>query len=249
MAKHNPNIRRLIRVVLYLRMSSSTQEQSIPAQRAELQAYAKKHGFEIVAEYVDEAISGDATEKRAGFLQMRDDSQRGEFEVVLCWDQDRFGRFDQLDAGYWIYPFRQAGVRLETIAQGAIDWEDLTGQLVYSVNQMGKAQFLRDLSRNTTRGLLNSAREGRAGTGGPSPFGYHSKGGEVSVVPEQAKVVRLVFKTYLKVGSIRGTAAELNRKKVPTPRGKPWRNSGVQSILARRKYIGEFRYGEENSGK
>ena len=164
MAKRDSTRNGSVRVVLYLRMSSAGQDQSIPAQRAELRAYAKKLGYEIVGEYLDEAISGDDTERRAGFLRMREDAQRGTFDAILSWDQDRFGRFDQLDAGYWIYPFRRAGVRLETIAQGPIDWEDLTGQLVYSVNQMGKAQFLRDLARNTARGQLNSAREGRART-------------------------------------------------------------------------------------
>ena len=149
MAKRHSNRSSLIRVVLYLRMSSAGQDQSIPAQRTELRAYAKKHGYEIVGEYIDEAISGDDTERRTGFLQMRDDAQAGEFGVVLCWDQDRFGRFDQLDAGHWIYPFRLAGVRLETIAQGRIDWEDLTGQLIYSVNQMGK-------SPKDTKKLLSS---------------------------------------------------------------------------------------------
>jgi DNA invertase Pin-like site-specific DNA recombinase len=142
---------------------------------------------------------------------MREDAGSGEFEVVLVWSQWRFGRFDPLDAGYWIYPFRRAGVRLETLDQGPCDWEDLTGQLVYSVNQLGKAQFLRDLSRNTTRGLLSSAREGRAGTGGPSPYGYRSRDGKVSVVSNEARIVRWLFREYLKPGgSLRGLAVKLN---------------------------------------
>ena len=200
------------RAVLYLRMSSDDQEESIPSQRIELTKYAQKLGYHVLREYLDEAISGDATERRSGFQAMRDDAESGEFEVILAWDQDRFGRFDPLDAGYWIYPFRRAGVRLETIAQGKIDWEDLTGQLVYSVNQLGKAQFLRDLSRNTTRGLLAAAREGRGGTGGRSCYGYGQKDGEVWIVPEEAEVVRLIFRLYLKPGgSLRGLAAELNR--------------------------------------
>ena len=250
MAKRHSTRAVMIRAALYLRMSSAGQDQSIPAQRAELLAYAKKHGYEIVEEYVDEAISGDDTERRTGFLRMRDNASSGRFEVILAWDQDRFGRFDQLDAGYWIYPFRQAGVRLETIAQGQIDWEDLTGQLIYSVNQMGKAQFLRDLSRNTARGLLLAAREGRAGTGGPSPYGYQSKNGKVWIIPDEAKIVRWIFREYLKPGaSLMGIAAELNRRKVRPPRGKVWRSSSVRPILTRRKYTGSFVYGERNAGK
>ena len=153
------------RAVLYLRMSTDQQEQSISAQRDELHRYAKRQGYVIIDEYIDKAISGDNTQKRAGFLRMRDDAVSGRFSLVLCWDQDRFGRFDLLEGGFWITPFREAGVRMETIAQGKIDWEDLVGQLIYSVNQMGKAQFLRDLSRNVGRAQLQDAMKGR-GTGG-----------------------------------------------------------------------------------
>jgi len=67
-----------------------------------------------------------------------------------------------LDAGKWIAPIREANGRLETIAQGKIDWEDLVGQLIFSANQMGKAQFLRDLSRNSLRGQIESATRHRA---------------------------------------------------------------------------------------
>ncbi len=157
------------------------------------------------------------------------------------------------------YPFRRGGVRLETIAQGKIDWEDLTGQLVFSVNQLGKAQFLRDLSRNTTRGILAAARNGTAGTGGPCPYGYRSKDGEVRVVEAEAAVVHWIFDEYIKPGSsLRSIAAELNRRGIAPPTkargirngkaGKVWRMSSVRSILERRKYTGTFVYGERNGG-
>ena len=236
--------------VLYLRMSNEKQDTSLDDQRHNLTKYAEKHGYTILREYLDEAISGDATEKRDDFLRMREAVGSGEFSVILCWDQDRFGRFDPLDAGYWIYPFRNAGVRLETIAQGKIDWEDLTGQLIYSVNQIGKAQFLRDIARNTARGLLKAARDGTAGTGGPSCYGYRSKDGVVWIVEDEAGIVRWIFIEYLKPGSsLRGIAGELNRRKVPPPRGKVWRNSSVRAILQRRKYTGTFVYGVRNAGK
>jgi DNA invertase Pin-like site-specific DNA recombinase len=236
--------------VLYLRMSSDKQDQSIPAQRDELSRYAAKHGYKVLREYLDEAISGDATEERTGFLTMREAVGSGEFAVILTWSQDRFGRFDPLDAGYWIYPFRQAGVRLETISEGKIDWEDLAGQLIYSVNQMGKAQFLRDLSRTTTRNMLAAARKGTAGTGGRSCYGYRSKDGKVWIVEVEAGIVRWIFAEYLKPGaSLRGIAAELNRRKVAPPQGKLWRDSSVRSILARRKYTGSFVYGSRNAGR
>ena len=153
----------LIPAVVYYRMSTDKQDASIPAQRGEVEAYAARHGFKIIREYIDEGISGDNTEKRAAFIKLRDDAQTvGDFKVVLCWDQDRFGRFHSLEAGYWIHPLMKAGVRLVTVAQGPIDWNDFTGRLMYTIQQEGKYQFLRDLSRNVTRSMLARARAQRS---------------------------------------------------------------------------------------
>ena len=146
--------------VLYLRMSDERQEHSIGDQRTELLSYAEKHGYRVLREYDDPAISGDDTIRRSGFLRMREDAAKGEFSVVLCWDQDRFGRFDPIEGGYWILPFRNAGVRLETIAQGKIDWTDFAGRLRYMVEQEGKHAYLRDLSRNVLRGVRRAAEDG-----------------------------------------------------------------------------------------
>ncbi len=60
----------------YLRMSDERQEHSIPAQREELLRYAEKHNYRVLREYLDEAISGDDTGRRVGFLRMREDSQQ-----------------------------------------------------------------------------------------------------------------------------------------------------------------------------
>ena len=189
--------------VLYLRMSDERQERSISDQRSELLAYAKKRGYRVLREYADLAISGDDTARRAGFLRMREDAQRGEFQVVLSWDQDRFGRFDPIEGGYWILPFRNAGVRLETIAQGRIDWNDFAGRLLYLVQQEAKHAYLRDLSRNVLRGQLAKARKGE-GVDGSAPYGYRLDDGMRVIVPEEAVVVRRIFHEYLKGGTIRG---------------------------------------------
>lgn len=227
--------------VLYLRMSDERQEHSIPAQRQELLKYAEKHGYQVLGEYLDEAISGDDTGRRVGFLRMREDAQQGEFSVVLCWDQDRFGRFDPIEGGYWILPFRNAGVRLETIAQGRIDWNDFAGRLLYLIQQEGKHAYLRDLSRNVARGQLNAAIEGRGGTGGRAPVGYRHEGHEVVVDQNRAEIVRLIFSEYLKPdASIRYVVEMLNTKSIRTARGNKWSVTTVRDTLTNRKYTGAF---------
>ena len=93
--------------VCYIRMSSDLQEASPDQQRAEVVKLAAKHGYKIIREYFDEGISGDATEKRIDFQRMiKDAEEKGDFAAILCWDQDRFGRFDSIEAGRWIHPLR-----------------------------------------------------------------------------------------------------------------------------------------------
>ncbi len=118
----------MINAVAYVRMSSDKQEASPKQQREEITKLAKRESYRILRWYTDEAVSGDATEKRIQFQQMIKDAKAGEFGAVLAWDQDRFGRFDSIEAGHWIYPLRKAGVCLVTVAQGRIDWSDFTSR-------------------------------------------------------------------------------------------------------------------------
>ena len=235
--------------VLYLRMSDERQERSIGDQRTELLVYAEKHGYRILREYDDPAISGDDTIRRAGFLRMREDAAKGEFSVVLCWDQDRFGRFDPIEGGYWILPFRNAGVRLETIAQGKIDWNDFAGRMLYMIQQEGKHAYLRDLSRNSIRGQLAKAREGK-GSGGPPPYGYRIENGGLVVYPDEAAIVRCAFTEYLKPGSsLRSVVTGLNTKGIPSPTGLKWRVACLDRILKNRKHSGCFVWGALTTGR
>ena len=146
--------------VAYYRMSSDKQETSIPAQRTAVERYADENGYHIVREYVDSGISGDATEKRLQFQRMISDATTAQWKSIIVWNQDRFGRFNSLEAGHWVYPLVQAGVSLVTTDQGVIDWTDFTGRMMYAIQQEGKHQFLRDLSRNVMRGKLAAGFRG-----------------------------------------------------------------------------------------
>ncbi|NQT14064.1 MAG: recombinase family protein [Planctomycetes bacterium] len=165
--------KRLIPAVGYLRRSSNRQEKSLPDQRREIERHAAQHGYQIVRWYVDDAISGDETDKRRDFQRMHRDATKKarDFDVILCWDQDRFGRFNSMEAGYWIHPLMQAGVGLVTVTDGPIDWSDLAGRMVYSIKQEGKHQFLIDLSRNVARRQIQNAMDGYL-CGQAAPHGF-----------------------------------------------------------------------------
>ena len=220
--------------VLYLRMSSSKQDKSIPAQRDELTRLAKLKGYMVIREYVDPGISGDDTAKRSGFLKLREDCENGpDFSIVLCWHEDRFSRNDILEFGFWLRPIRDSGVVLET-PTGRVDWESLGGRLLSLIGQEMRHDFLRQLSRNVTRGLLSSAKAGRGGTGGSSPQGLRND-------PDRAAVVLRMFEEYDKAGSsLRSVANSLNRDGIRSAKGNSWTTTTVRYVLRNRKYCGDY---------
>ena len=88
------------------------------------------------------------------------DAAKCRFKAILRWDQDRFGRFDSLEAGYWIKPLQDADVVLVTMDQGVIDWNDFAGRIIFGIRQEGKHQFLKDISHNSSRGKMAAAMRG-----------------------------------------------------------------------------------------
>ena len=272
--RHSTNGR--IPAVACYRMSSDRQEASIPEQRDAVTRYASDNGYHILREYVDKAVSGDATEKRDDFQRMiREATEIGDFKAVLAWDMDRFGRFDSIEAGYWVHPLRQAGVHLATVGQGKIDWNDFAGRMLYGIQQEGKHQFLRDLSRNTTRGLIHAAME-KSVSGGPILYGYDRmltdsdgnprqrvRRGErfpkprdwsstlvLSEDTEQVETVRWLFETYTAHNcGLRRLTNELNGRGVPSPAGGMWSPGTVCKILRNEVYAGDFVWPKRRGGK
>jgi site-specific DNA recombinase len=228
-----------IPAVAYIRMSSDKQDASPGQQRDELAKLEAKEGYRIIREYCDEGISGDATEKRTDFLRMREDATtKRDFKAVLCWDQDRFGRFDALDAGYWIKPFRDAGVRLHTVAQGRIDWEDFQGRIMFAFQQEAKHEFLRSLARNITRGKRDKARLGRW-QGGKAPYGYRiGEDGRLALGdPIEVGWVKEMFRLYAGgLISLRGLVRLMSEQ---TGRlSRPWSINFVLGIFRNPLYCG-----------
>lgn len=229
----------MVPAVVYLRMSDDRQSTSIADQRSAVTTYAKKQGFRIIREYRDEGISGDATEHRLEFRRMLQEAAGLKCEAVLCWNSDRFGRFDPLEAGYWIKPLRDAGIYLQTVTEGRIDWTDFAGRVLYSIQQEGKHAYLKDLSRNVSRGMLSAALQGKV-VWSSAPLGYRVEGGKYVVDEETAPILRRIFRDYLTGHSTTDIARALNAESVKPPRARTWSPGAILQMLKREQYTGVF---------
>ena len=84
------------RAALYIRVSTEEQAKkgySIPAQREDLEEYARANGYAIAGVFIDEGKS--ARKKytaRPAFMQMLEGVKRGEIDVILFIKLDRWFR-------------------------------------------------------------------------------------------------------------------------------------------------------------
>lgn len=229
----------------YIRCSSDSQAERSPAQqRQAIEKLADKEGYTIVATFEDIGISGDDTDKRIGFHDLITAGVAGGFDTILCWDQDRLGRFDLIDAGRWISPLKEAGVKLHTVNGGITDWNNLVDQLGYLAQQMGKHQYLRDLARNVQRGHERSFADGKW-TSGFAPYGFDVGDDRKLILNEtEAPIVKRVFQRYAAGDSLGEVAAWLNGIGVLTRRGNAWQRQSIRHMLANIAYRGHLQRGK-----
>jgi site-specific DNA recombinase len=178
------------------------------------------------------------------------DAEDGRFKAILCWDQDRFGRFDSLESGYWIHPLRKRGVQLVTCTDGPVDWNTFAGRMLYGMKQEGKHQYLVDLSNNVTRRMKQLAQEGKW-VCGALPVGYRlDDQGKIQLGPEdEVAMIRMLYEQYAAGSTTRQLARMLSEKGYRSSKGKPWSVAGVTALLKKPMYAGHYTYGRHQFSK
>ena len=142
-------------VAIYARVS--TADQSISMQLDELRQYCLTRGWTIVHEYLDKGVSG-AKASRPQLDRMMAAAAKKEFDVVLVWKLDRFGR-SLAHLTSVIALLESYGVAFAS-ARDQIDLTTAAGRLMFGV--LGAmSQFERDLIKERTRaGMAAAARRG-----------------------------------------------------------------------------------------
>lgn len=146
------------RAALYLRVS--TDEQTTTNQQRELEAVASRAGWEIVATYRDEGISGSkGRDKRPGLDAMLKGAVRREFDVIAAWSVDRLGRSLQ-DLVSMLTEIHAAGIDLY-LHQQAIDTTTPAGKAMFQM--MGVfAEFERAMIRDRVKaGMARAKAQGK----------------------------------------------------------------------------------------
>jgi len=215
-------------VAIYARYSTDLQsDASIEDQIRICKERARANGWHVVNCYTDHAVSG-ASMMRPGIQIMMQDAQAGKFNLVLAEALDRLSR-DQEDIAGIYKRLQFAGAEIETIGEGPIS------NLHIGLKGTMNAMFLSDLADKTRRGLRGRVEQGKSGGG--VTYGYdvvrkigedgEATTGERTINPEQAEIVRRIFREYVAGHSPKQIVKRLNAEGVPGPLGRAWGPSTV----------------------
>lgn len=222
------------RCAIYARYSSDLQSATSAEDQVRVcQERADREGWDVVDVYSDLAISG-TSNRRPGMSEMLSAAARGSFEIVLSEALDRIAR-NQADIATIYQQLEFADVRIETLSEGAVN------ELHIGLKGTMGALFLRELGQKIRRGQRGAAERGSMPGG--LCYGYDvvreldAKGepikGKRTVNPEQAEVVRRIYREYAAGRSPKAIAKDLNRDGIPSARGGEWRASAIVGNRAR----------------
>jgi hypothetical protein len=142
-----------------------------------------------------------------------------------------------------------------TVLQAA-DCKIVTPQKTYDLNNESDEQFAdmkfmfsrfehKTINKRLKAGRTSSQKEGKY-IGSIAPYGYEvvkikgEKGNTLKIIPEEAKVVRMVYDWYTQEGMGTGLVADrLNELHIPPRNAHEWSQGTIRQMLDNEHYIGK----------
>ena len=231
----------MIKVASYCRVSTDKDDQanSFESQQRYFRAYIDRQPeWELYQIYADEGITGTSTKKRAAFNQMIADARMGKFERILTKEVSRFSR-NILDTIAYTRELKALGVGVLFLNDGISTLEpdaELRLSIMGSIAQEESRKTSSRVKWGQTRRMEQGVVFGR------SLLGYDVKDGRLTVNPEGAELVRLIFHKYgVEQKGTTVIARELREAGYRTHRGGiRWNGSCIVKLLKNEKYVGDL---------
>ena len=230
----------MLQVAAYCRVSTDKEDQanSFEAQQRYFREYIQRQpDWELQGIYADEGFSGTSTNKRVEFNKMLHAAELGQIDLIVTKEVSRFTR-NTVDALQITRELRRRGVGV-LFLNDSLDTRTNDGELRLTI----MSSFAQDESRRTSErskwGQMRSMEKGVVFGG--SLLGYDVIGGKMTVNPEGAEVVRLIFHKYLQERKgCSAIARELREAGILSSKGNClWSSATVTKILKNEKYCGD----------
>ena len=231
-----------IRVAAYCRVSADSEEQetSYEAQVSHYTEYIKsKPEWQMVEVYADDGISGTNTAKRDEFNRMIADCEAGKIDMIITKSISRFSR-NTLDCLKYTRKLKALNIAV-FFEKENINTMDSKGEVLLTIMASLAQQESESLSANVRMGIQFRNQQGKVQVNHNWFLGYTKDAeGNLVIDPEQAEIVRRIYREYLEGASFLQIKRNLEADGIENGAGhKKWHESNIQQILTNEKYIGD----------
>ena len=230
------------RVAAYCRVSTDSEEQinSYTAQKAYYtQKIEESQDWELAGIFADEGITGTSMKKRKEFNRMITACKRGGIDLILTKSLSRFAR-NTVDCLETVRILKSKGIGVIFEKENINTLTESSEFLITLFSGFAQAES-ESLSSNIQLGIRMAMKEGKVNFHYRSMLGYRrGTDGEPEIVPEEAEVVRRIYRRYLDGCSEGQIQRELTQAGIATAKGvKAWSHQIVHNILTNEKYAGD----------
>lgn len=229
-----------LRVTFYARVSSTTdlQENSVENQISFFEQMIKNNKNWTYVNYYADRVRGESAYNRKQFLQMIEDAKAGKFDLILAKEVSRFAR-NTIDSLTYTRELLKAGVGV-FFQNDNICTIDTDSELRLTIMSSIAADEVRKLSERVKFGQKKAIENGHV-LGNSRIFGYKKENCRLSVIEEEAEMVRLIFDLYSTGDySVRKIEQILFDKGYRGRAGTRIHHNTISGIIQNPKYKGYF---------
>jgi len=233
--------KRILRVAAYCRVSTDHADQlnSLMSQIKYFNEYICGNvDWVLIEVYYDEGISGTSVKKREAFNRMIADAEDGKIDLILTKEVSRFAR-NTIDTLSFTRRLSEKGVGV-IFTSDNIDTREKDGELRLTIMASIAQEESRKISERVKWGMRRKMENGFV-FGHKSVIGYRVENGVLSIVPEEAEIIKRIFSEYLhEKKGCHSIAKGLNEDGIFTAQGNAWNDTVIRCILKNDKYVGDL---------
>lgn len=231
-----------IRVAAYCRVSTDRDEQ-LGSFENQVEYYTKyitnNPDYKMAGIYADEGISGTDTKKRESFNRMIADCEAGKIDLVITKSISRFARNTQ-DCLSYSRKLKSLGIGI-IFEKENICTMDANGELLFTILSSLAQEESRNISENCKWAIRHNFQQGIVRFNTKSFMGYDMDGdGKLVINPEQAKIVRRIYREFEEGWTQNEIAKRLNDEGIKGVKGRvAWRGATIIGMLKNEKFKGD----------
>ena len=246
----------LKRCAIYTRKSSEEGlEQnfnSLHAQRQACEAFVRSQageGWRLVKTAYDDGGFSGATMERPALKTLLGHVKEKRVDVVIVYKVDRLTR-SLADFAKIVEIFDAHSVSFVAVTQ-QFNTTTSMGRLTLNV-LLSFAQFEREVTGERIRDKIAASKQKGMWMGGTVPVGYDARDHRLMVNHKEAATVRVIFRLYIELGSVRKVRDELDRRSIVSKQrvskagvrsgGVRFGRGALYQMLSNPIYVGEIRH-------